>query len=257
MPSPAAEKARSGMLPISWIAPDDHDSPFPDVERALDEPDGLLAIGGPLSPQRLELAYRSGVFPWFSDEQPVLWWSPDTRAVIRPGRMRIARSLRRRLRRGDYSVTADRAFARVIEACAAPRPGASGTWITPGMIAAYRGLHDRGLAHSLEVWREERLVGGLYGVSVGRSFAGESMFSGADDASKVALAWLNAQLRRWAFPFIDCQMPTDHLISLGATPISRRTFMRELDTALQHPTLSGPWTLDDDLDPLEAASDRS
>lgn len=242
------------MLAVPWIATDDHDSPFPDVEQALIEPDGLLAIGGPLSPVRLEQAYRRGIFPWFSDDQPVLWWAPSTRAVIRPGHMRLRRSLKKRLRNGCYRVTTDTDFRSVIAGCAAPRPDAEGTWITPGMQQAYNSLHDHGLAHSVELWRDGELAGGLYGVSVGGAFFGESMFSRASDASKMALAWLSAQLRRWGFHLIDCQMPTEHLERLGAQRLARPSFTAELQQALTQPTHLGPWRLDDDLDPLMAGN---
>lgn len=240
------------MLSIPWIAADDDDTPFPDVERALDDPDGLLAMGGPLSTARLEQAYRAGVFPWFAEGQPVLWWAPSVRSIIRPGAMHLSRSLRKRLRAGREAVTVDRAFARVIAACAAPREGASGTWITDDMRQAYEALHDRGIAHSLEVWRQGELVGGLYGVSLGTAFFGESMFSRASDASKIALAWLAAQLRAWGFGLIDCQMPTPHLERLGAVRIGRRRFSHELSEALLVPTRVGPWRLSEGLDPLSA-----
>lgn len=242
------------MLAVPWIAVDDDDTPFPDVEQALVEPDGLLAIGGPLSPVRLEQAYRRGIFPWFSADQPVLWWAPSTRAVIHPGHMRLRRSLKKRLRNGHYRVTVDADFAGVIAACAEPRPDAEGTWITPSMKRAYIMLHDSGLAHSIELWRDNALMGGLYGVSVGGAFFGESMFSRFNDASKIALAWLSAQLHRWNFRMIDCQMPTEHLERLGARRRSRRSFTAELGDALTVPTRLGPWALDDDLDPLNAGT---
>lgn len=240
------------MLAIPWIASDDHDSPFPDVEQALREPDGLLAIGGPLSPSRLEQAYRRGIFPWFSVNQPVLWWAPSVRAVIRPGHMYLARSFRKRLRRHDCRVTADQDFPAVVAACAAPRPDAEGTWITPAMQQAYTALHEHGIGHSIEVWRNGELVGGLYGVSLGAAFFGESMFSRVPDGSKIALAWLSAQLYRWRFHFIDCQMPTDHLERLGAERCTRQAFSQELQWAIAKASVRGPWSLDEDLDPLQA-----
>ncbi|MDN5849820.1 MAG: leucyl/phenylalanyl-tRNA--protein transferase [Nitrococcus sp.] len=235
---------------IPWIAPDDHVSPFPDVETALREPNGLLAIGGPLSAQRLERAYRSGIFPWFSEDQPVLWWSPDPRLLIYPRALRISRSLRKRLRHRDYRLTMDQRFHGVIEACAAPRQSQHGTWITPEMMAAYLELHRRGIAHSIEVWQDDALAGGLYGVSLGAAFFGESMFSRATDASKIALVWLATQLDAWSFDFIDCQMPTPHLTALGGVEISRRRFIRALDSALAYPTHLGPWAFSARLDPL-------
>jgi leucyl/phenylalanyl-tRNA--protein transferase len=238
------------MLAVPWIAADDHDSPFPDVERALTEPDGLLAIGGPLSPARLEQAYRYGIFPWFSPQQPVLWWAPSVRAIIPPGGMRLNRSLRKRLRQRRYTVTLDDDFASVIAGCAAPRRDAEGTWITPAMIQAYRALHDHGIAHSVEVWQSDELVGGLYGVSLGGAFFGESMFSRVSDASKIALAWLSAQIQRWGFDLIDCQMPTEHLERLGAQRMPRAAFSRALAATTAQPTRRGPWSVAPDLDPL-------
>jgi leucyl/phenylalanyl-tRNA--protein transferase len=244
------------MLAVPWIAADDHDTPFPDVEQALAEPDGLLAIGGPLSPARLEQAYRRGIFPWFSANQPVLWWAPSTRAIMRPGRMHLSRSLRKRLRRRDYRVSVDVNFPGVIGACAAARPDAEGTWITPSMRGAYTALHERGIAHSIEVSQGARLVGGLYGVSLGGAFFGESMFSSISDGSKIALAWLHAQLGRWGFELIDCQMPTEHLLGLGAECMNRATFTAALEQALRYSTRAGVWSFDDDLDPL-SAGDRT
>jgi leucyl/phenylalanyl-tRNA--protein transferase len=242
------------MARIPWIAANDDDTPFPDVEAALSEPNGLLAIGGSLTPGRLLAAYRHGIFPWFSADQPVLWWSPDPRAVMTPGEMRLTRSLRKRLRQGRFRVSADTAFREVMEACAEPRPGQAGTWITADMMDAYETLHRERLGHSVEVWQERRLVGGLYGVSLGGAFFGESMFSIETDASKVALAWLLAQLRRWGFPLLDCQMPTPHLQSLGACIMPRRQFTVALRRALRHPTRQHGWHFDDDLDPAEAGA---
>lgn len=239
---------------IPWIAADDHETPFPDVETALSEPNGLLAIGGSLEPERLLSAYRSGIFPWYSADQPVLWWSPDPRAVMTPGELRLTRSLRKRLRQRHFHVTADSAFRSVMEACAQPRPGQAGTWITPQMMDAYEILHQRGLAHAVEVRHERRLVGGLYGVSLGGAFFGESMFSVEPDASKIALAWLAAQLRRWGFTLMDCQMPTRHLVSLGARVLPRRHFTEALRSSLERPTRQLRWQFDDDLDPAEAGA---
>ena len=238
------------MSRIPWIAPDDHISPFPDVETALREPNGLVAIGGPLSPERLEQAYRCGIFPWFSEDQPVLWWSPDPRLVIYPRELRISRSLRKRLRHEGYRLTMDQSFQAVVEACAAPRRGQEGTWITPEIMAAYLQLHRRGIAHSVEVWQDAFLAGGLYGVSLGAAFFGESMFSRTTDASKVALVWLATQLDAWSFEFIDCQMSTPHLCGLGGVEIARRRFIRELESALTCPTRLGPWAFSARLDPL-------
>lgn len=242
------------MKRLPWILPEDDATPFPAPETALVEPNGLLAIGGTLAPGRLELAYRAGVFPWYSDDQPILWWSPDPRAVFPPAGLHISRSLRRRLRRGKRHATADTAFEAVIDACAAPRAYSDGTWITGAMRRAYCRLFERGIAHSVEVWEGDELAGGVYGVSLGGAFFGESMFSRRTDGSKMALAWLIAQLRRWRIDLIDCQLPNAHLESLGAITLPRATFLARLDAALEQPTRAGPWRLDADLDPLEAGA---
>ncbi len=231
------------MTRVPWIAPDDDATPFPDADLALAEPNGLLAIGGSLTPRRLVMAYRAGIFPWFAEDQPVLWWSPDPRAVIVPSGVRISRSLGKRLRREDYQVTLDRDFDAVIEGCAAPRDDQAGTWITPGMIAAYRSLRHQGIAHSAEVWAGDELVGGLYGVSLGAAFFGESMFSRATDASKVALVRLAGQLDAWGFEFIDCQMPTPHLARLGAEEWPRQDFLAALERALERPQHHDQWAI--------------
>ncbi|MGB5534984.1 MAG: leucyl/phenylalanyl-tRNA--protein transferase, partial [Thiogranum sp.] len=178
-----------------WITPGDRSLDFPDVSLALREPDGLLAVGGDLTADRILSAYRRGIFPWYSDKQPILWWSPDPRTVLFPARLKLSRSLRKTLRRARFRVTMDQAFREVIAACAAPRPGSFGTWITQDMADAYNALHETGCAHSVECWLDDRLVGGLYGVSTGRVFFGESMFSRVPDASKVAFAWLVRQLK--------------------------------------------------------------
>jgi leucyl/phenylalanyl-tRNA--protein transferase len=209
---------------------------FPPLAKALREPNGLLAAGGDLSPERLIAAYRHGCFPWFDEGQPILWWSPDPRTVMRPEHLHVSRSLAKLLRQQRYRVSFDSAFAEVIQACAAPRSYADGTWITEGMQAAYIELHRRGLAHSVEVWEEERLVGGLYGLAMGQIFFGESMFSRADNASKVGFATLVGHLREAGFQLIDCQMPTAHLLSLGATSISRDGFATYLANYLDLPS---------------------
>jgi leucyl/phenylalanyl-tRNA--protein transferase len=214
------------MIPL--LAPDDP-SPFPDVRRALRHPNGLLAAGGDLSPERLTRAYRRGIFPWFNAGDPILWWSPDPRTVLLPNQIRLSRSLRKRLRRRELGVTMDRDFASVIRACAAPRGPEGGTWILPEMTAAYEALHHLGLAHSVEVWEGADLVGGLYGVAIGRVFFGESMFSRAADASKVALVHLCQRLAEWGFGLIDCQMRTEHLVRLGAVELPRQQFLTWLD----------------------------
>jgi leucyl/phenylalanyl-tRNA--protein transferase len=207
-------------------------TPFPDPANAETEPNGLLAVGGDLTPRRLLQAYRAGVFPWFSEDQPILWWSPDPRMVLFPDRLRVSRSLRKVLRRGEFQVSVDQAFERVIRACADPRRDDSGTWLVPEMIAAYTALHKLGVAHSVETWLDGTLVGGLYGVCLGRAFFGESMFSRVSDASKVALVQLAELTRRADFVLIDCQVYTGHLERLGAREIPRQQFLTLLRQAL-------------------------
>lgn len=214
------------------------DTPFPDPARAETDPNGLLAIGGDLSAQRLLQAYRAGVFPWFSDDQPILWWSPDPRMVLYPQRLKVSRSLRKTLRRNHFKVSVDQDFDAVIDACAGPRRDDDGTWLLPEMIHAYRQLHRLGLAHSVETWQDGELVGGLYGVALGQAFFGESMFSRATDASKVALAQLCELLAGAGFAFIDCQVHTAHLQRLGAEEIPRQRFRDELQQARVRPGLS-------------------
>ncbi|MEM1432884.1 MAG: leucyl/phenylalanyl-tRNA--protein transferase [Pseudomonadota bacterium] len=232
--------------PLPWLPP----APvrFPDPRRAWVEPDGLLAAGGDLTPEWLITAYAHGIFPWFDDDEgPILWWSPDPRAVLEPQGLKVSKSLGKRLRNGGFRVTADQTFDAVIDACAAPRDGAAGTWITPRMRAAYRSLHRLGFAHSIEVWQERELAGGLYGVAVGRLFCGESMFSRARDASKVAFCVLARQLERWQFGLIDCQLPTAHLASLGAQPVPRARFLERIAELVDDGPDPGPWLLDPDL----------
>ena len=204
------------------------DSLFPPLAQALRRPNGLLAAGGDLSPARLLDAYRHGIFPWFSPGDPILWWSPDPRMVMFPSEFRISHSLRKTLSKGACEVRSNSAFEQVMRACSDPREGENGTWITEEMIAAYCELHRLGYAHSIEVWMQNQLVGGLYGVSIGRMFFGESMFSRRTDASKIALAHLARQLERWNFGLIDCQMYTPHLSSLGAREIPRAEFIARL-----------------------------
>jgi len=221
--------------------------PLPPPERARRRPNGLLAAGGGLSVARLVEAYHQGTFPWYGEGDPVLWWSPDPRMVLPVGQMRLSRSLRRRLRRREFTVTCDTAFAEVIRACAAPRDDDGGTWLAPEMIAAYEALHAAGLAHSVEVREGGALVGGLYGVALGRMFFGESMFSRRTDASKVALAWLAAQLARWGFEMIDCQLPTAHLASLGAVQVPRAEFLAGVRRLTAYAPVPGPWRFDEGL----------
>lgn len=202
---------------------------FPPAEDALSDPDGLLALGGDLSPERLQLAYRSGIFPWYSDDQPILWWSPDPRCVLFPSEVHISRSLRRTLNRGCYRVTADQAFGRVIRLCAGTR--AEGTWITDDMIASYSELHHQGIAHSIEVWNAKgELAGGMYGLAVGRCFFGESMFSLEPNASKIVMVHLANQLREWDYYIMDCQVESPHLLTMGARTITRQNFLSILTT---------------------------
>ncbi|MGQ0736714.1 MAG: leucyl/phenylalanyl-tRNA--protein transferase [Acidobacteriota bacterium] len=229
---------------ISLLGPTD---PFPSVTRALRSPNGLLAAGGGLEVPRLIAAYSRGIFPWFGEGDPVLWWCPDPRMVLPTNAVHVSRSLRRRLRRGDYRVTLDRAFAQVLAGCAAPRRHESGTWLVPEMVDAYRRLYAAGLAHSVEVWYGEQLAGGVYGVALGRMFFGESMFSRLTDSSKVALVVLAAQLARWGFPFIDCQTRTDHLSTLGALEMSRSRFVREVARLTALPAVPAPWRLEEDV----------
>ena len=223
---------------------------FPPVEHAED---GLLAVGGDLRPERLVLAYSRGIFPWYGEDEPILWHSPDPRAVLRAAELRIPTSLARTIRRAPFRLTLDAAFPEVIAACAeAPRPGAPGTWITPAMCDAYTELHRRGLAHSVEAWRDDRLVGGLYGVSLGGAFFGESMFRREPDASKVAFVALLEQLRRWRIGLVDCQVQSDHLARFGVRDWPRATYLRTLEQVLAWPTRPGPWRFDD-----PAAADRA
>jgi leucyl/phenylalanyl-tRNA--protein transferase len=229
---------------IHWLGDRD---PFPPVETALTEPNGLLAAGGDLSPARLLEAYRQGIFPWSADDEPMLWWSPDPRMVLFVGELRVARSLRRRIRSGAFRVTADTAFAEVVAGCAGPRRDGDGTWITPAIAGAYTHLHRAGYAHSFEAWADDVLAGGLYGVSLGRMFYGESMFARVGDASKVAFAAAVRQLARWRFEMIDCQMSTGHLASLGAREIPRTEFLRRMRRLLAADPVPSPWRLDDDL----------
>ena len=245
---------------IPWLTDND---PFPPVSRALRSPNGLLAAGGDLSASRLLDAYRNGIFPWFSPGEPILWWSPDPRMVLIPAEFRISRSLAKLLRNSAYEVRTDTAFEAVMRACAAPRDRHhGGTWIGEDMIAAYCALHQLGYAHSVEVWMEDKLVGGLYGVSIGRMFYGESMFSRVSNASKIALAHLARQLERWQFGpstgplrqaqdrlrtgMIDCQMKTPHLASLGAREIPRSEFIAGVQELVHYAPVID-WQFDTDL----------
>ncbi len=216
------------MIPI--LAPDP-ESAFPPAEQALDNPQGLLAAGGDLCPARLLNAYRHGIFPWYSDDQPILWWSPAPRCVLYPEDVHLSRRLRRRYNQGQFSLTTDQAFTEVIEGCAKPRQDQYGTWITADMCAAYIRLHELGVAHSVEVWVNNQLCGGIYGLALGQVFFGESMFSQLEGASKIALIALCHQLQRWGFVLLDCQISNPHLLSMGAKEISRDEFHQHLQTA--------------------------
>lgn len=227
------------------LKPDSADLRFPPVHLA--SPEGLLAIGGDLRAERLLEAYRHGIFPWYSEGQPILWWSPDPRMVLFPDRLKVSRSLRKTLRADRFRVALDTRFRDVMQACAEPRPGQQGTWITAEMVDAYCRLHELGLAHSVESYLGDELVGGLYGVALGTLFFGESMFARAADASKVAFVQLVHQLRRWGFTLIDCQVSTAHLANLGAEEIRRHEFLRYLDTALNAADRRGAWRFDPDL----------
>ena len=219
---------------------------FPSPEEA--EPSGLLAVGGDLSLRRLLLAYCMGIFPWYSEGEPILWWSPDPRLILEPDHIKISRSLHRVLKKGAFRITMDRDFAAVIQGCAAAsRRGEPGTWIVDDMITAYTRLHAAGFAHSVEVWHEGRVAGGLYGVSIGNAFFGESMFSLVSDASKAALVYLAAALRHWSIGLIDCQLTTGHLLSMGACEVPRLEFLERLAQALRAETRTGAWLLPEGL----------
>jgi leucyl/phenylalanyl-tRNA--protein transferase len=225
---------------LTWLGARDS---FPPVEKALKEPNGLLAAGGDLSAPRLLEAYRHGIFPWYSPGEPLLWWSPDPRMVLHCEELKVSRSLGKSLRNKGYEVRIDSAFARTLKACAGPRKGEKGTWLGADMQAAYLALHRSGQAHSFETWLEGDLVGGLYGVAIGHMFYGESMFSRATDASKVALVHLVSFLKEKGFPLIDCQMNTPLLASLGAREIPRRAFLRQVAALVDYVEPSGKWTM--------------
>ncbi|MBA8886030.1 leucyl/phenylalanyl-tRNA--protein transferase [Dokdonella fugitiva] len=224
---------------IHWLHAGD--TTFPAVERALAEPDGLLAAGGDLAPARLLSAYRRGIFPWYSDGQPILWWSPSSRTVFDTEAMHIPRRLARWLRSCDWRIHADTAFVDVMRACAAPRRHEHGTWITDDMLAAYATLHALGHAHSVEAWDGDQLVGGIYGVAIGRMFYGESMFSGATNGSKVALLALCRAMRDWGWPLLDAQVASDHLFTLGAREMPRAGFCAKVDALVRLPAHDGSW----------------
>ena len=215
---------------IPWLDPNSTD--FPPISEALDDPNGLLAAGGDLSALRLVSAYRQGIFPWFNPGEPILWWSPDPRCTLRPEKIHISKSLRKAIRKTDFTITFDQAFDEVIAACAAPRAYSDETWITRQMQNAYGELHYRGYAHSVELWQDGELSGGLYGIAIGKLFFGESMFSRRTNASKIAFACFARQLEKWGYALIDCQIENDHLTSLGAETISRKRFQQYLSDYL-------------------------
>ena len=222
------------MTQIVQLDPNNLD--FPPTEQALDEPNGLLAFGGDLSPERLIAAYRRGIFPWYDASQPILWWTPSPRMVLFPERVHISRSLQKRFKRNEFTLRYDRQFEKVMQLCATvPRAGQQGTWITPEMLAAYSTLHQRGVAHSVEVYRQGELVGGLYGLAIGRVFFGESMFSLCSDASKIAMVSLARRLQQWGFSLIDCQVSSPHLFTMGAEEITREQFNQLLAEAIDSP----------------------
>jgi leucyl/phenylalanyl-tRNA--protein transferase len=228
---------------LHWLDPRDPQQAFPPIHLAMRDPNGLLAIGGDLSPARLLRAYRQGIFPWYNPDEPILWWCPDPRAVLAPAGLHVSRSLAKAVRRADYAVTLDQAFVDVLDACAASRAASRGTWLGGDMKRAYLDLHRLQHAHSVEVWREGRLVGGLYGVGIGHAFFGESMFSRVNDGSKIAMVWLCRQLEAWGFEIIDCQISSAHLLSLGAHEVSRSQFIAALHAASGHPEPAGGWRL--------------
>ena len=229
-------------LPIALLGVEP-DAPFPPAGQALHEPDGLLAAGGDLSPTRLLNAYRHGIFPWYSAGQPILWWSPDPRMVFHTDQVRLSSKFRRSLRNCKWLIRADTVFEEVIAACAlAPRPGQDGTWITSEMLAAYRMLHRLGHAHSIEVFAGDVLVGGIYGLAIGRMFFGESMFSGESGGSKVALAGLAAVLHGWRWPLIDAQVSNAHLLFMGAQHMPRTQFLASIGPLVRQPEVAASWT---------------
>ena len=222
---------------------DQHNVRFPPVTEALQQPDGLLAMGGNLDIETLVNAYQSGIFPWYNEGEPLLWWSPDPRMVVRPDNIHISSSMKRLLKKHTYTVTFDTSFRAVIDACSEPREGQNGTWITEEMKQAYCRLHSAGYAHSIEVWDHEQLIGGLYGVAIGKVFFGESMFSRASNSSKLAMIYLCGELDLRGFKLIDCQVPSKHLESLGATLITRNIFIKQLNDYCRYPISDANWKL--------------
>ena len=233
-----------------YLLDDIHKAIFPDVELALSEPDGLLAVGGDLSVERLIAAYQQGIFPWYSEGQPILWWSPDPRMVLEPKDIKVSRSLAKTIRKQEFKITFDKSFREVITACSESRLEKGTiqdeTWILDEMIEAYVQLHEQGYAHSIECWQNEKLVGGLYGIAIGKVFFGESMFSRVSDASKIAFVSLAKQLEQWGFNLIDCQVYTSHLESLGASMISRQQFISLLKENTIHSFENNKWQVENE-----------
>lgn len=229
------------MTSLRWLSRRDAPDAFPSPHEALEEPNGLLAAGGDLTPERLLAAYRRGIFPWYEDGQPILWWSPNPRAVLWPDALKVSRSLRRSLKNGGFRIAIDTAFDRVVAACAEPRDYGAGTWITAEMARAYGLLHRLGWAHSFETWVKDELVGGLYGVAIGRVFFGESMFSRASDASKVALVGMVREVTARGIAMVDCQVASAHLASLGAVGISRAEFLVHLTELVEPAGAPSSW----------------
>jgi len=237
---------------LHWLDPNDPHQAFPPPNRAMRDPNGLLAIGGDLSAPRLIRAYSAGVFPWFNPNEPILWWCPDPRAVLAPADFHVSHSLAKRLRKADFAVTLDLAFEAVLDGCGGPRGERVDTWLGGDMKRAYIELNALGFGHSVEVWRKGELVGGLYGVALGAVFFGESMFSNAEDASKLALHYLCRQLLAWRFAMIDCQISSPHLRRLGAQDLSRERFINELRRAVAYTGRTGQWRFE-----IEVPADRS
>ena len=236
-------------MDVHWLDPSNSNAPFPDVENALQNPEGLLAAGGDLSVTRLLNAYRNGIFPWYENGQPILWWSPNPRGVLYTHKFRISTSLRKTLRKHEWTVTFDGDFKKTVAACATLRNYARGTWITNEMTEAYTALHQHGYAHSVELWDyQERLVGGVYGVLIGKMFFGESMFSFQTNASKVALTYIVSHLHHWGFPLLDCQLPSPHLSSLGAQTISRTDYINIMTPLCDQEQSGFKWKLDKSID---------
>lgn len=230
-----------------YLLSSENKTEFPDINLALEEPDGLLAFGGDLSIKRLHAAYQQGIFPWYSQGQPILWWSPDPRMVLYPAELKVSRSLRKKIRQKNYTISFDQEFKRVIQHCSEPRLQQKETWILNEMIEAYCEFNQAGFAHSVEYWQDGELLGGLYGITIGQAFFGESMFSRVSDSSKIAFVFLTLQLKRWGFKFIDCQVYSSHLESLGAKMIARKDFKDMLIKYTVMENLPEQWVADADL----------